>query len=442
MAMRIVADTARMLGAARLVPIASAHIDGCLYHGDSGTHFAEKLVAGGGKVAVPTTLNVGALDLLHAGRVKLPPATRGDGAAHDGRLSRARLRADLDLRALPGGASAGGRPARGVGRKQRRRLLQFRAGRAHRALRRLPRHLRRARRPRAGDRAASRRQSPRRRFWSIAADSTDAWSTTTRSGRCWARGWARPPAGRIVAFTGLPEADRRGSAEGDGRGGGLDRFGRAVPYRGRDARGPFELAAARDHLTLDGAMLHARARSRCRRRRAKAGDRVDAVAVGSPHFSVGEFTRLLRRLERPQARDPDLCLHRPAHARPSSRKAKARHRRAHDRRRHLHRGDADPAGEHRACCSPTPASSRTTRGPTPAPRCCTARSPTAPRRRWPAAWCATRACGDEEAVARHGRGPRAASCRRCRCGAASIRSAASSPIRRCRIAARASRAAC
>src|ERR1700757_4939614 len=74
LALRIVADTARLLGAARLVPIASAHIDGCLYHGDSGTLFAERLVEGGRAVAVPTTLNVGALDLVHAGRVKLAPA--------------------------------------------------------------------------------------------------------------------------------------------------------------------------------------------------------------------------------------------------------------------------------------------------------------------------------------------------------------------------------
>ena len=72
MAMRIVLGTARMLGASDLVSIASAHIDGCLYHGDSGTHFAERLAEGGGGVSVPATLNVGALDLLHAGRVKLP----------------------------------------------------------------------------------------------------------------------------------------------------------------------------------------------------------------------------------------------------------------------------------------------------------------------------------------------------------------------------------
>ena len=73
LALRIVAETARMLGAERLVPIVSAHIDGCLYHGDSGTLFAERLVAGDGAVKVPTTLNVGALDLLHPERIRLDP---------------------------------------------------------------------------------------------------------------------------------------------------------------------------------------------------------------------------------------------------------------------------------------------------------------------------------------------------------------------------------
>ena len=69
MPLRIVAAAGRLLGAQRLVAISSAHIDGCLYHGDSGVEFAEKLTAGGARAAVPTTLNVGALDLVHAGRV-------------------------------------------------------------------------------------------------------------------------------------------------------------------------------------------------------------------------------------------------------------------------------------------------------------------------------------------------------------------------------------
>jgi predicted aconitase len=76
MAMRIVANAARLLGAPRLIPIASAHIDGALYHGDSGTLFAERLVEGGGKLAVRATLNVGALDLTGCSRDRLPPHER------------------------------------------------------------------------------------------------------------------------------------------------------------------------------------------------------------------------------------------------------------------------------------------------------------------------------------------------------------------------------
>ena len=70
-AMRLVVEAARILGAPRLVPIASAHIDGCLYHGDSGTHFAERLAAAGARAAVPTTLNIGAIDLLNPMSVRL-----------------------------------------------------------------------------------------------------------------------------------------------------------------------------------------------------------------------------------------------------------------------------------------------------------------------------------------------------------------------------------
>jgi hypothetical protein len=70
-ALRLIAETGRLLGADRLIPIASAHIDGCLYHGDSGTEFAEFLVTRGARVSVPATLNVGALDLLRPGNVRL-----------------------------------------------------------------------------------------------------------------------------------------------------------------------------------------------------------------------------------------------------------------------------------------------------------------------------------------------------------------------------------
>lgn len=76
MALRIVAESARLMGAPRLIPIASAHIDGALYHGDSGTLFAERLVADGAKVAVRATLNVGALAPAGCAMIRLPAHER------------------------------------------------------------------------------------------------------------------------------------------------------------------------------------------------------------------------------------------------------------------------------------------------------------------------------------------------------------------------------
>ena len=77
MAMEIVVEAGRMMGADRLVPIVSSHIDGCLYHGDAGVLFCEKLAEEGARVAVPATTNVGSLNLLKADQVKLPKAQRG-----------------------------------------------------------------------------------------------------------------------------------------------------------------------------------------------------------------------------------------------------------------------------------------------------------------------------------------------------------------------------
>ncbi len=76
MAMRIVAESARLLGAPRLIPVASAHIDGALYHGDAGTLFAEELVRLGARTAIRATLNVGALDLMGCSKSRLTGATR------------------------------------------------------------------------------------------------------------------------------------------------------------------------------------------------------------------------------------------------------------------------------------------------------------------------------------------------------------------------------
>lgn len=85
--MRLVVRAAEALGAERLIPITRAHVDSCLYHGEATVDFVERLIDGGARVSVPTTLNVGALDLLH------PELWRGDQrTAERGRLLMGRYR--------------------------------------------------------------------------------------------------------------------------------------------------------------------------------------------------------------------------------------------------------------------------------------------------------------------------------------------------------------
>ena len=75
LAMRIVVEMGRVAGAAELIDVTSAHVDGCLYHGRAGLDFAERLVTDGAAVRVPTTLNVASLDLLHPDRFRGDPET-------------------------------------------------------------------------------------------------------------------------------------------------------------------------------------------------------------------------------------------------------------------------------------------------------------------------------------------------------------------------------
>lgn len=62
------------VGANRFIDIGGSHIDGCLYHGQVSLDFVERLVSLGGKVAVPTTLNVGSIDLIHPEIMLMPEA--------------------------------------------------------------------------------------------------------------------------------------------------------------------------------------------------------------------------------------------------------------------------------------------------------------------------------------------------------------------------------
>lgn len=110
MALRLVVGAAKLLGAQRLVPITAAHIDGCLYHGASGTLFCEKLVAGGARVSVPSTTNVGALNLLKPDQSRL----QGDARKMAFRLMLAHERMGCRPSWTCAPYQAGARPPRGA----------------------------------------------------------------------------------------------------------------------------------------------------------------------------------------------------------------------------------------------------------------------------------------------------------------------------------------
>jgi predicted aconitase len=86
--MRLVLRAAEATGAGELIDVTRAHVDSCLYHGEASLDFVNRLVDGGAHVRVPTTLNVGAVDLIH------PELYRGNPRiAERGRLLMDRYRA-------------------------------------------------------------------------------------------------------------------------------------------------------------------------------------------------------------------------------------------------------------------------------------------------------------------------------------------------------------
>jgi predicted aconitase len=89
LAMRIVARTADVMQAPHLIDVSSAHIDGCLYHGPASLDFVERFVASRTRVAIPTTLNVGSLDLIH------PELYHGDAGI--GEAAKRLMNAHLEL---------------------------------------------------------------------------------------------------------------------------------------------------------------------------------------------------------------------------------------------------------------------------------------------------------------------------------------------------------
>jgi predicted aconitase len=78
-AMEVLTAFARAVGAGTFLDVTQAHVDGCLYHGQVSLDFVDRLVTGGGRVRVPTTLNVGAIDLIHPELIRLSPRDQAPG---------------------------------------------------------------------------------------------------------------------------------------------------------------------------------------------------------------------------------------------------------------------------------------------------------------------------------------------------------------------------
>jgi hypothetical protein len=86
-AMRLLLRFAEAVGARSFIDIEAAHVDGCLYHGRASLDFAERMIELRGRVRVPTSLNVGSVDLIH------PELFRGtkEHAENGARLMRAHI---------------------------------------------------------------------------------------------------------------------------------------------------------------------------------------------------------------------------------------------------------------------------------------------------------------------------------------------------------------
>jgi predicted aconitase len=296
MAMRIVAESGRMLGAPRLIAVASAHIDGCLYHGDSGTAFAERLVAGGGQVAVPATLNVGALDLLNAGRVKLAGRPREMAE----RMMRAYLALGCRATWTCAPYQAGHRPAIGSdvawGESNAVAFCNSVLG---------------ARTNRYGDFldicCALTARAPftglhlaenRRARLLIDASGLDRTLVADESFYPVLGAWLGATAGgTIAAIDGLPSGiseDRLkalGAAAASTGAVALFHVIGTTP-EAPDRATAFHGRAPDETIRLTGGMLRS-ARDRLSTGAAGAGQPLDAVAIGSPHLSVDELDRLL-----------------------------------------------------------------------------------------------------------------------------------------------------
>ena len=71
-ALAVLVDLGELFGAQELMKISQVHIDATLYMVDAGLEFAERIAGLGGEVAVPTSLNPSAIDLLRWKAYRVP----------------------------------------------------------------------------------------------------------------------------------------------------------------------------------------------------------------------------------------------------------------------------------------------------------------------------------------------------------------------------------
>lgn len=298
LAMRILVRTAELLGADSLIPIASAHIDGCLYHGDSGALFAERLVADGARVCVPTTLNVGALDLIHHKRDRLAP----HAAAMARRMMQAYVALGCRQTWTCAPYQAGHRPAPGQdvawGESNAVAFCNSVLG---------------ARTNRYGDFldicAAITGRVPRtmfhlpeKRLATIAVDMSAVPQSFWADDSAWPilGAWLGHTVGaEVAALIGVPRTGEDqlkalGAAAASSGAVGLFHIVGLTP-EAPDVTTAFGGVAPRETLHLTAEML-GEARVRLSTSGARPGEAIDAVAIGSPHLSAAELRQLARLL--------------------------------------------------------------------------------------------------------------------------------------------------
>lgn len=297
MAMRILADMARIQGAEKLISIASAHIDGCLYHGASGAAFAERLVARGARVAVHSSLNVGALDLQRPDRIRL--------GARERDLARRQMNAYVAMGCTPTWTcapyQAGHRPEMGqdVAWAESNAIV-------------FANSVLGARTNRYGDFmdiccAITGRapfvglHCPENRFATLHVDTAAVPEDLKKEDVFYAvlGSWLGRVAGdRVAVFSGLPadvtEDQLKSLGASAASSGGVALF----HVEGVTPEAP-TLGAAIDHQpdceTI--VLTHEAIISERDRMSTASGSQLDVVAVGSPHFSFEEFMQLLRLLD-------------------------------------------------------------------------------------------------------------------------------------------------